>query len=315
MSEVKNEGVEVVATLTVSFDEGDGGSAIEQVETHTLLDEGAHDLCRHSEALAVIAGREARIAELEEEVKTSAECLDMANELYETHKDKNCQLRAELAALNARLDASKFCADVADDLRAESADAKETISRYEVTAENCDVLRAELANQLEVKAFWIGRTRALEVELVALKAQVPVSEVSEETFSSDGTSDVITHNLPIGTKLYAAPFAKQDYGPLTCDYCGAETRDPWHGSGSINGTESKHIHACDNCRDLLPVAKQVVMPERDQLSKAMKLLREANTWIVPKGNMSVSIFGRIGNFLDEVANLNASDHFEGGQDE
>lgn len=145
MSEVKNEGLEVVATLTVSFDEGDGGSAIEQVETHMLLDEGAHDLCRHSEALAVIAEREARIAELEEEVKTSAECLDMANELYETHKDKNCQLRAELAALNARLDASKFCANVADDLRAELAAAKETIARYETTAENCDLLRSELA--------------------------------------------------------------------------------------------------------------------------------------------------------------------------
>lgn len=118
-------------------------------------------------------------------------------------------LRAELVALNAKLDTSKFCADVADDLLAELADAKETITRYEVTAKNCDVLRAELANQLEVKAFWIGRTRALEVELSAIKEQKPVSEVSEETFSSDGTSDIITHNLPIGTKLYAAPVAKQ----------------------------------------------------------------------------------------------------------
>ena len=79
-------------------------------------------------------------------------------------------LRAELVALNAKLDTSKFCADVADDLLAELADAKETITRYEVTAKNCDVLRAELANQLEVKAFWIGRTRALEVELAAIKS-------------------------------------------------------------------------------------------------------------------------------------------------
>lgn len=31
-------------------------------------------------------------------------------------------------------------------------------------------LRAELTNQLEVKAFWIGRTRALEVELAAIKS-------------------------------------------------------------------------------------------------------------------------------------------------
>lgn len=37
----------------------------------------------------------------------------------------------------------------------------------------------------------------------------PVAEVSRETFSSDGTSDIIKPNLPIGTKLYAAPPAQQ----------------------------------------------------------------------------------------------------------
>lgn len=71
--------------------------------------------------------------------------------------------------LRAKLDASKFCVDVADDLRA---------------------------------------------ELAAIKEQKPVSEVSEETFSSDGTSDIITHNLPIGTKLYAAPVATQVVMPV-----------------------------------------------------------------------------------------------------
>ena len=38
------EAVEVVATVTVSFDEGDEGSAIELCELHTLLDEGVTDL-------------------------------------------------------------------------------------------------------------------------------------------------------------------------------------------------------------------------------------------------------------------------------
>ncbi|HBP1875134.1 hypothetical protein [Pseudomonas aeruginosa] len=41
-----------------------------------------------------------------------------------------------------------------------------------------------------------------------LERQEPVAAVSEETFSSDGTSDIITRNLPIGTKLYAAPVAQ-----------------------------------------------------------------------------------------------------------
>jgi Lar family restriction alleviation protein len=42
------------------------------------------------------------------------------------------------------------------------------------------------------------------------RAQLPSQggeavEVSAETFSSDGTSDIITRNLPIGTKLYTHP--------------------------------------------------------------------------------------------------------------
>lgn len=36
----------------------------------------------------------------------------------------------------------------------------------------------------------------------AMVEMMPAAEVSEETFSSDGTSDIITVNLPIGTKLY-----------------------------------------------------------------------------------------------------------------
>ena len=42
-----------------------------------------------------------------------------------------------------------------------------------------------------------------------------------------------------------------------CDYCGAEMDYmPWHGSGTINGVESRHIHACNNCRNLLPSREQ-----------------------------------------------------------
>lgn len=45
-------------------------------------------------------------------------------------------------------------------------------------------------------------------------AQVPVAEVSGETFNDDGTSDIIKPALAIGTKLYAAPPAQGiDLGP------------------------------------------------------------------------------------------------------
>lgn len=50
----------------------------------------------------------------------------------------------------------------------------------------------------------------LRAELDAIKGQEPVTEVSAETFSSDGTSDIITANLPIGTKLYALPPQQPD---------------------------------------------------------------------------------------------------------
>ena len=65
--------------------------------------------------------------------------------------------------------------------------------------------------------------------------------------------------------LYAAPVSEakaQVYEPLVCDYCNAETQDPWHGSGMLNGVESRHIHACSQCRNLLPTTKAqgVVMP-------------------------------------------------------
>lgn len=38
-----------------------------------------------------------------------------------------------------------------------------------------------------------------------------------------------------------------------CDYCGAvPDHHPWHGSGMLEGVESRHIHACDQCRVKLP---------------------------------------------------------------
>ena len=44
-----------------------------------------------------------------------------------------------------------------------------------------------------------------------------------------------------------------------CDYCG-EVPDchPWHGSGMFNGVDSPHIHACTDCRHLLPTADERV---------------------------------------------------------
>lgn len=47
--------------------------------------------------------------------------------------------------------------------------------------------------------------RAVADAAVAADKSEPVAEVSQETYSSDGTSDIMTRSLPIGTKLYTHP--------------------------------------------------------------------------------------------------------------
>ncbi|MEG1041515.1 MAG: hypothetical protein RSE94_16500 [Pseudomonas sp.] len=55
-------------------------------------------------------------------------------------------------------------------------------------------------------------------------------------------------------ELLSQPTAQPQYPP--CDYCGATLDNhPWHGSGILNGVESRHIRACDGCRDKLPPAQ------------------------------------------------------------
>lgn len=203
MSEAKNEGLEVVAwqlgcqTMTgeigwkLSWNQSGAG-----VCARLKGDEYEQPLCRHSEALAGYAVRDARIAEQEAQIKV----LQSDANSWQSGYDEGRRM------------GGKHCMLTVDQLRAELAEAKETISRYETTAENCDVLRAELANQLEVKAFWIGRTRALEVELAAIKAQEPVDgallDYCEECSHPEfGLGYFFTDDCV--RPLYAAPVAKQ----------------------------------------------------------------------------------------------------------
>lgn len=86
------------------------------------------------------------------------------------------------------------------------AELRARIAELEAAYQDCHASKEAFAqNAIDLQ----GQRGQLRAELAAIKAQEPVSEVSEETFSSDGTSDIITHNLPIGTKLYAAPVAKK----------------------------------------------------------------------------------------------------------
>lgn len=72
-------------------------------------------------------------------------------------------------------------------------------------AAELEVARTDLAYFPPTVRALTDKIAELRAELDAARKQEPVCEVSEETFSSDGTSDIITCGLPIGTKLYALP--------------------------------------------------------------------------------------------------------------
>lgn len=65
-------------------------------------------------------------------------------------------------------------------------------------------LLREAAEKVE-ESGWSILASDLVQAAASLEAQEPVATVSEESFSNDGTSDIITRNLPIGTTLYRHP--------------------------------------------------------------------------------------------------------------
>lgn len=70
--------------------------------------------------------------------------------------------------------------------------------------------------------------------------------------------------------------AQEDQYP-PCDYCGViPDHHPWHGSGMFSGEDSPHIHACNDCRHLLPTRPAQTDPQPDvaQLVEALHLALE-----------------------------------------
>jgi len=159
--------------------------------------------------------------------------------------------------------------------------------RIETAADNCEVLRARLARYEDAdgKPITTIAEQAREIErlqltcndlddqndriyaeLAELKAQpgrvvMPDSEHMQDMIDrlcdSASKEDAVFgwHEcLEFVARLNSSPVSAGDdaqYPP--CDYCAEPlSYHPWHGSGPINGVESRHIHACDKCRHLLP---------------------------------------------------------------
>lgn len=108
-----------------------------------------------------------------------------------------------------------------------------------------------------------------EVEVVAWQdADNPMYTTAERRVMLDWVNNdyPITPLMTVAQheRIVAALFAQQsaqddEYPP--CDYCGAvPDYHPWHGSGALNSAENPHIHACNECRHLLPSAQGVSVP-------------------------------------------------------
>lgn len=62
----------------------------------------------------------------------------------------------------------------------------------------------------------------------------------------------------------------QSEDPLTCDFCGAATDDPWHTSGIIE----RHLHQCDACRSARPSLKERPMTDEARDAARYRWLRQ-----------------------------------------
>lgn len=137
-----------------------------------------------------IAKRDARIMELE----AGADSLRLSRDYHHEHeidyRRRWSEVSADLEAASSMLVATS---KAGIQLRAELSAAKETISRYETTAENCDLLRAELA---------------------AIKAQEPVAWRYKERADDQRSAWLYVKkrmHIPGGHKfeaLYAAPVSE-----------------------------------------------------------------------------------------------------------
>ncbi|MDQ9140227.1 hypothetical protein ACWA3W_31530 [Pseudomonas aeruginosa] len=104
------------------------------------------------------------------------------------------------------------------ELKAELAMANDAAAKGDAARHQCAGMEMEIKELRGTAEHWEAESKALQklldaalAKLAELEKQEPVAAVSEETFSANGTSDIITRNLPIGTTLYAAPVAQAQH--------------------------------------------------------------------------------------------------------
>ncbi|MCK5502565.1 MAG: hypothetical protein KAI82_15115 [Tritonibacter mobilis] len=125
---------------------------------------------------------------------------------------------------------------------------------------NADLLREQVA---ELEQALLAETQAKHEAVECLRRIVDGDESGELVELINGI--LSKHPEAADGVLAAAPApaerVSQNDWPK-CDYCG-EVPDchPWHGSGMFNLVDNPHIHACTDCRHLLPAPVERVEQE------------------------------------------------------
>jgi hypothetical protein len=108
-------------------------------------------------------------------------------------------------------------------------------------------------------AFAYATIAKMEARIMELEAQVSMKDIGIDSRDAliNEAYEIAYRELPESwisratARLAHQPEPMEDE-PLICDFCNIVTPDPWHGSGTFNGEDQHHIHACDKCRSKLP---------------------------------------------------------------
>ena len=168
---------------------------------------------------------------------------------------------AEIERAGAPGDVIREMNDELVDLRTELDDYKskwlancEALKLLGIHARHAEKLVKICREKLEVDSVGKGFIEALDGFIGALARDDNTHGESKAAPSGNYVQPVPEHcdRITWRGSYYHLPPAPVEEFP-NCDYCGIiPDYHPWHGSGVINGTESPHIHACNECRHKLP---------------------------------------------------------------
>ncbi|MFW4930954.1 hypothetical protein ACOAOU_05340 [Pseudomonas aeruginosa] len=169
-----------------------------------------------------VQGIRAHSKQLEEQHKAAQAEVEALRAELQSQRERNTELIFKLGSATngwGRCEKERDAAQArCAELKAELAMANDAAAKGDAARHQCAGMEMEIKELRGTAEHWEAESKALQklldaalAKLAELEKQEPVAAVSEETFSANGTSDIITRNLPIGTTLYAAPVAQAQH--------------------------------------------------------------------------------------------------------